>query len=272
MKRLYFVGSLCAAVACLSGCAASRSADSAEILRVMTYNIHHGEGMDGKIDLQRIADLIKAERVDIVAMQEVDRGVDRSDRIDIMTELSDLTGLTYAFGKNIDYGGGAYGNGFLTRFPILEERNLHYRMLREGEQRGLHQLVVEVRGIEIVIMNTHLDYREDPSERLAHIKELKQAAGRSGDRPVILCGDFNDIPGSPAISSLKPEFADAWELSDGGQGLSYPTTNPAKRIDYVFFTPKKNGGVILRPRSARTIMSEASDHLPVVVEFEIAFQ
>src|ERR1043166_6137788 len=61
-------------------------------LRVMTYNIHVGVGMDKKLDLQRIANVIKAQRPDLVGLQEVDRGVERTKRIDEIAEIAKMTG------------------------------------------------------------------------------------------------------------------------------------------------------------------------------------
>ncbi len=256
------------------GCSASRTAPDRPIIRVMTYNIHHGEGMDGKVDLKRIADIIKRSGADIVALQEVDRGVERTKRIDILTELSDLTDMTYAFGKNIDFQGGEYGNGFLTRFPILEERNLHYRMIRPGEQRGLLQLVLEVHGEEIVAMNTHIDYRQDDTERVMNVAEVRDAASRYTPRPLIVCGDFNDTPESRIIALMKEDFIDAWEAAGTGAGFTYPADTPKKRIDYIFVSKPKRGedqssSLSLRPVAARVIQTDASDHLPLLVEFEL---
>ena len=234
----------------------------------MTYNIHHGEGTDGTLDVKRIAKLIKETNADIVALQEVDRGVERTNKVDIMTMLADGTDMTYAFGKNIDFQGGDYGNGVLTKFPILEERNLHYRMIREGEQRGLLQLVLDVRGQEVVFMNTHIDYREDDAERVSNVGEIREAVKRFAPRSVIICGDFNDLPNSRTILLMKEELSDSWETVGAGEGFSYPTAKPIKRIDYIFVS-KPGTGASLRPVSARVLHSDASDHLPVVVEFEI---
>lgn len=253
------------------GCAAGGASSDPTTLRVMTYNIHHGEGIDGTVDIKRIAKLIRDARADIVALQEVDRGVERTKKIDIMTMLADLTGLTYAFGKNIDYQGGDYGNGILTRFPIVEERNAHYTMIREGEQRGLLQLVLDVHGQEIVVMNTHIDYRPDDTERVLHIGELREAAQRYSPRPVVVCGDFNDLPTSRAISMMKEDFIDTWEESGEGSGFTYPTATPEKRIDYIFISKPATGSpIVLRPVSANVLQSEASDHLPLLVEFRIS--
>src|SRR5678816_4124683 len=87
-------------------------------LRIMTYNIHVGVGMDKKLDLQRIADVINKERPDLVGLQEVDRGVERTQRKDEIVELAQLTRMEYAFAPNLDYQGGKYGVAILSRFPV----------------------------------------------------------------------------------------------------------------------------------------------------------
>lgn len=189
-----------------------------------------------------------------------------------MTMLADLTGMTYTFGKNLDYQGGDYGNGVLVRYPILEEKNLLLRSIQSSEERGLLQLVLEVKGQEIVFMNTHLDDKPDDAERMASVQEIKTAAQQYANRPVILCGDFNAIPSSAAIGKIKEAFDDSWERVGAGEGNSYPASKPAKRLNYIF--TKKNildsiTTPSLKPVSARVIAGDASDHLPLLVEFEM---
>ncbi|HEX9828797.1 MAG TPA: endonuclease/exonuclease/phosphatase family protein [Bacteroidota bacterium] len=256
------------------GCGSSRTLPDASILRVLTFNIHHGEGTDGEIDIKRIAKLIQDSGADIVALQEIDRWTERTKKIDIMNELVDLTEMTYAFGKTIDFQGGEYGNGVLTRFPILEERNVLYTMTRpitqEGEQRGAMQLVLDIRGQEIVLMNTHLDHSDDDAERMASATVLLEMAQSNATRPILICGDINDIPDSRTVSIVTEYFSDSWEISGAGEGFTYPASQPVKRIDYIFVSkPVSTTGVSLRPTSARVLKSDASDHLPVLVEFEI---
>lgn len=241
----------------------------------MTYNIHHGEGVDGKVDLKRIADLILDSGADVVALQEVDRGVERTNKMDMMTTLSDLTGMTYAFGKNFDFQGGDYGNGFLTRFPILAEKNIQYHMINPGEQRGLLQVVLEIRGTEVVFMNTHLDYRPADTERLMNVDEIKSAVTEFSPRTVVVCGDFNDVPSSRTVESMRQQFTDVGGLVDVSRGNTYPTSEPVKRIDYIFVsnnsgkTGDQNAPGFLKPRSAMVLRSDASDHLPFLAEFEL---
>src|SRR5439155_26275097 len=114
--------------------------------------IHHGEGLDGKIDLMRISQLITSEGADVVALQEVDRGVARTARRDFPAELAALTGMKCVFNNNYDYQNGEYGNAVLSRFPVKSWTNTHYKMLREGEQRGILRLVLDVHGRDVVFM------------------------------------------------------------------------------------------------------------------------
>ena len=233
-----------------------------QTFRVMTFNIHHGEGLDGKVDLPRIAALIQRERVDLVALQEVDKGVQRTARRDLPAELATLTGMTGVFSNNFHYQGGEYGNAVLTRFPVLSVTNSHYQMLRTNEQRGILQLTLDVHGRRLTFMNTHIDYRRDDAERLLNVREIQSLAARHEKVPTVLCGDFNDTPGSQVYKRLKETFDDAWELTGQGKGWTYSADNPRKRIDYVWISKDAK----IEPIGAHVPASEASDHRPLVVE------
>ena len=240
-------------------------------LRVMTYNIHHGEGLDERVDIERIARVITAAKADIVALQEVDRRMNRSHRIDFMETLSNLTGMGYAFGGTVASQGGHYGNGVLTQFPVLEEKNLHYRMIYTREQRGLLQLLLDVEGREVVLMNTHLAPHREDVEQLKHAGELLSVAQQYAPRPVVVCGDFNASPMRPTTDLMKTDFLDVWDLVGVGNGATIPAAAPTRRIDYIFLSahPHQDSAAGLKPISAHVIQSDASDHLPVVAEFQL---
>lgn len=231
----------------------------------MTYNIHHGAGMDGQVDLQRVADLINRAQADIVALQEVDKGVERTARRDCPAELAALTGLSCVFSNNYAFQGGEYGNAVLTRCPIKRWGNQHYKMLRPGEQRGLLQVVLEVHGRELVFLDTHVDYRRDDAERLLNAAEILEVVQSYRGRPVILCGDFNDTPGSRTHQKIAQEFTDSWMAAGTGDGFTMPAPKPDKRIDYIW-TANENPIDVLK---VWVPVSEASDHLPVVGEFRL---
>jgi endonuclease/exonuclease/phosphatase family metal-dependent hydrolase len=245
-----------------SGCQSASRQDAQAAFRVMTYNIHHGEGLDGKVDLHRIADLIKREQAEIVALQEVDKGVQRTARRDVPAELAALTGLACVFSNNFHFQGGEYGNAVLTRFPIKRWTNTHYKMLRPGEQRGILQLVLNVHGRELVFMDTHIDYRGDDTERLLNAAEIQELFQQYRRQPMILCGDFNDTPASRTHTKIAENFIDAWTAVGAGDGFTIPAEKPRKRIDYIWI----GKGSSIVPFKAWVPDSAASDHLPVVAE------
>lgn len=232
--------------------------------RVMTYNIHHGAGADDRLDLERIAEVIRRERPDIVALQEVDRGVARSERRDLLQELAVLTGLEHtAFGKNIDHQGGDYGNGLLSRYPIVREVNTHLDQVEPGERRGVLQTIVDIGGREVAVLVTHFDVR-NAEERLLSARQVEeQILPAYRAYPLLFAGDFNDVPHGAVYQRLTTRLADAWTAGDG-PGYTIPVHAPARRIDFVFHTPH------LKPVAAHVPRSDASDHLPVVVDLQLA--
>jgi len=227
-------------------------------LRLMTFNIHHGEGLDARLDLERIAQVIRDANADIVGLQEVDRGVERTDRRDLLKELSDLTGLRYAFGKNIDLQGGDYGNALLSRFPIVSEGNRALEPIGGGEQRGVLQTVLDVAGRRVLVLTTHFDHRRDSAQRPRSAEQMVEMVTQWGDGPVVMLGDFNDVPGSEAHRTLTAIATDAWAAVGKGDGLTIPVQSPTRRIDWVLLRG-------LTPVEARVIQTDGSDHLPVLV-------
>ncbi len=259
--RLLFVCVL--AVLCVSAPPSAKARDKVR-LRVMTYNIHVGIGMDKNLDLKRIAEVINAERPDLVALQEVDRGVERTQRVDQIKELARLTKMDYAFAHNLNFQGGQYGVAVLSRTPILSLDHRRYQHLREAERRGFIRVEVEVRGQRISFVNTHLDYQHDDNRLFEAVQML--AALHAKGPPVIVAGDFNDEPKGSTYKRMLEGFVDAWTASGAaGEGLTYPADKPSKRIDFIFHGA--GGGFSVK--SARVVRTLASDHLPLVAELEI---
>ena len=231
--------------------------------RAMTFNIRHGEGLDGRLDLERIAGVIRGERADLVALQEVDKGVKRTAGRDLPSELAALTGMTCLFRNNYSFQGGEYGNAVLTRFPVKRWTNTHLRMLRQGEQRGVLQVVVDALGRDLLFLSTHIDYRPDDAERLQNVEQFREVLAGYGDMPALFGGDFNDTPGSRTYTAMAEMFGDVWVSVGEGDGFTIPSRGPTKRIDYLWVRK----GSALRPVRAWVPKTEASDHLPLVAEF-----
>jgi endonuclease/exonuclease/phosphatase family metal-dependent hydrolase len=226
---------------------------------VMSFNIQHGEGLDGRIDLERIAALIGGARADVVALQEVDRGVARTQRRDLPAELARLTGMEVYFAKNIDYQGGDYGNAVLSRLPIRQRAHVPLTMVGDGEQRGVIRLVFEVGGREVLFLATHLDHRPSDAERIGSVDAIEGLIAHAGRMPVIVAGDFNALPDSRVHRKMERLLTDAWEAAGQGRGFTFPAEAPAERIDYIWFS-----GEAIDLLGTEVLPTRASDHLPIV--------
>jgi endonuclease/exonuclease/phosphatase family metal-dependent hydrolase len=241
---------------------------ASDYLCVMTYNIHHGAGVDGKLDLHRIGELIKENDPDLVALQEVDVGTERIGGLHTMEYLARELSMFMAFGKNLEFQGGEYGNGILSKYPLHSIENFHIPPYDSGEQRGILKVVIDYKGQKLAFWNTHFDHREDDTERRESVR-LIQTMIQQTDIPVILAGDFNDTPESTALSELKTLFEDTWSTVKNDKGFTFPANDPERRIDYVFIINSAYSFFMLKPEEARVISSPASDHLPLIVTFLI---
>jgi endonuclease/exonuclease/phosphatase family metal-dependent hydrolase len=229
----------------------------------MSYNIHVGVGMDKQLDLQRVADVILREKPDLVGLQEVDRGVQRTGGIDEIAQLAQMTRMEYAFAHNLDFQGGQYGVAILSRFPIKSSDHRMFQNKREAERRGMLRVVVELGGQNVNFVTTHLDYQYEDGRAF----EMEQLLNFINDLkgPVVVVGDLNDEPSGAAYQLINRQFNDAWLKSKAsGDGFTYPADTPRKRIDYIFF--RERDGV--RTTKTWTVSTQASDHVPVVGELE----
>jgi endonuclease/exonuclease/phosphatase family metal-dependent hydrolase len=266
LRHFFILLSLCGALLCATprfpSAAHNSSPAKSRTLRVMTYNIHVGVGMDKKLDLVRIAEVINHEHPDLVGLQEVDRGVERTGRVDEVAELAQLTRMDYAFAPNLRFQGGWYGVAVLSRLPILATDHRRYQNLREAERRGFIRVEVDNHGQLINFVTTHLDYQYEDGRVFETEQLMKALAKTSG--PLIIVGDFNDEPSGTAYKLMRTRFADA--LADlPEQVLTFPADKPTKRIDYIFYP--KNGG--LSANRSWTVKTLASDHLPFVADLEL---
>lgn len=253
---------------CLSLCTAA-PAQQPPRLRVLTYNIHHGEGTDGKLNLARIARIIAEQKPDLVALQEVDVKTRRTGNVDQPAELARLTRLHAVFGKGIDFQGGEYGNAVLSRVPVQSSK-VHRLPVKEGEERRC-ALVVTVRpwevGPEVDFVATHLNHR-DEAERVREVEEIHRVLEPDAARPTVLAGDLNAMPPSAPIKRFvgawKDAAAEASAASPEG-AMTFPAGRPVRRIDYVMLRPAAAWRVI---ETSVVNESVASDHRPVLAVVE----
>jgi endonuclease/exonuclease/phosphatase family metal-dependent hydrolase len=237
-------------------------------LRVMSFNIAAGNG-----NLTGIADVIRGESPDVVALQEVDvHWSARSGFADQAADLSRLLGMHVRFAPIYSLPPlqpgqprREYGVALLSRFPVVAWSNDTLTRLSTQDSLpaprrmpGLLSATVDVRGTRVRVYSTHTDYRPDPRVRAMQNAEMLALIARS-PLPTILVGDLNAPPSAPELQPLFARLLDAWSVS-GGDGFTYPAGNPVRRIDYVLTSQH------FRAIAARVPPTTASDHRPVVVE------
>jgi endonuclease/exonuclease/phosphatase family metal-dependent hydrolase len=240
-------------------------------LRVLSYNLHHGEGMDGRIDLERIARVIRSVDPDIVGLQEVDVRTKRSGGVDQALVLAQLTGMHVVYGATMPYQDGLYGNAVLSRWPAADFSNFSLPPNPGHEPRAL--LAARFGRLPFPgpahnfaghVYVTHLDiHRED---RLNSLERILKATNTekglfTGFR--IFMGDFNDTPDSELLRSLHDV---GWRSAVTGP--TSPVVDPKRQIDYILFHPP----TLWRVREQRVLEEEvASDHRPIfaVLEFDM---
>jgi endonuclease/exonuclease/phosphatase family metal-dependent hydrolase len=227
-------------------------------LRLMTYNVHHCEGVDGKLDIERIAAIIKNQNCDLVALQEIDLKTNRSQQINQLEKLSELTKMKPFFGKAIDYGGGEYGVAVLSRLPVVSNKTWQLPSDGKREQRVALEVVVHpVDGEAFVFACTHLDHSSGENDRAKQTNALRELFG-NGPRQAILAGDFNATANSTEMKTVLEKWTDvdATKLTP-----TIPVAKPTVKIDYILIQQDSPWKV----HSAEVLKEPiASDHLPLV--------
>ena len=156
-------------------------------LRAATFNIKNGSGASH--DMAKLAELLIPLELDVVGLQEVDVGTSRAGGIDTLKMLAEAAGFPYyAFSAAIDFGGGQYGTGIMSKYPIQSFETVMLMTPAEYEQRAYGHAVLQIGEVSIDFYNTHLSY-EDTEVRIAQLNQLNAAIG--GRDGFIVTADFN---------------------------------------------------------------------------------
>lgn len=232
-------------------------------LRVVSYNIKHGLGMDGKLDLNRAGALLNNLHPDIVGLQEVDHLAKRSNEVDQAKVLGEQTGMQSAFGSFMDFQGGKYGLAILSRHPIVSSEEIR---LPDGNEPRV-ALACRIRlpsGKHITAVNLHFDWVGDDQFRFAQAEKLSEYLS-SLDTPWLLLGDFNDDPDSRTLELLSRETLTIEKPAD--DRFTFSSTRPQREIDFILASP----AAAWKPGWCRVLDADlTSDHRPVLTVLELA--
>lgn len=245
--------------------------------RLATYNIHRAIGMDRRFRPLRIAKILRDHDPDIVLLQEVDEGVPRSREMNLARELAAEIGMPhFALGHNVSLRKGWYGNATLSRYPIGRERNIDLTIGRR-KRRGCQHTTVHLEKMRghphnLEVFNLHLGLSARERQRQAGLlARSREMAHLAAEQACILGGDFNDWR-----SMLRAYFVEGLEFRcatdrstrNGPRAIkSFPSFSPRSGLDRIYYRGplKVNGVYRCRHRDSKV----ASDHLPIIVDFEL---
>jgi endonuclease/exonuclease/phosphatase family metal-dependent hydrolase len=255
MKKISMLAAVVAGLAIASGCCCAKRE-----VRFMSYNVHHCEGADKKVDLKRIASIINNERPDFAGLQELDCAAARSGGVDQPTELGKLTGMHVTYAKAIPLQGGSYGVALLSREKPLSV----FRAPLPGKEP---RVLLLCEFADCWVGTTHLSL--DAECRLQAVEIMRGAvAERAGSKPVYLTGDWNAEPHSKELEAVRG-FMKLLSAAKGRTFYGFKTHDPSSEfcIDYVAVDSASASAVGVKSTYV-VAECEASDHCPVVVVVE----
>jgi endonuclease/exonuclease/phosphatase family metal-dependent hydrolase len=242
-------------------------------IRIVTYNIHRAIGVDRRFRPERITSILGHYGADIVLLQEVDEGVPRSRELNLARELAGaLRYPHYAVGHNVSLRRGRYGNATLSRYPIFRERNIDLTV-DNHKRRGCQHTSIVVERVSgrshcLEVFNLHLGL--SARERLRQVGKLVRSAefremGENG--ACLVGGDFNDWR-----SQLHPVFTELLGFRCATDRLegpirTYPSFSPTGGLDRIYYRGELRS--LGTARCRLRVSKLASDHLPVIAEFEL---
>lgn len=232
------------------------SAQAQNTLKLMSYNIKNANGMDNVCNFQRIANVINNTSPDVVAIQEVDSMTNRSGQKYVLGEIAERTQMHGYFAPAIDYDGGKYGIGLLTKQLPLRLQTLPL----PGREEARTLILAEF--ADYIYCCTHMSLTEE--DRMKSL-ELVKAFTSSSTKPLFLAGDMNAEPESGFIKELQKDF----QILSNPKQHTFPAPDPKETIDYIA-TLKQNakGFAVISAKVINEPM--ASDHRPILVELRTA--
>lgn len=227
------------------------SCDGEKEIHYMSYNVRDCKGMDDSVSYVRTASVINKLKPDVVAIQELDSVTKRSKGKYVLGELAELTGMYATYSPSIDFSGGKYGIGMLSKEKPLKVRR--YSLPGREEKRSL--LVAEFDNY--VCCCTHLSLTKE--DRMASLPIIQEIASLYS-KPFFIAGDWNATPGSLFIKEICRDFTLLTDTSE----FTFPADTPQCTLDYIAL--KKDEGLKVLARETSVVEAPLeSDHRPVIV-------
>ena len=245
------------------------SGNDGERLRVATYNVHGCRGMDARRSEQRIAEVIAMLDVDVIGLQELDLNRRRSAGVDQAALIADQLGWHRFFHPALRREDEQYGDAILSRYPMKLRKAQELPSVTTRvcpESRAAIWMEIETPGGAVQVINTHLGLgRRERFMQAQLLAGPEWLGSATTSDPLILMGDFNSLPSSPAFQILARQLRDVRTLVDPAPSLkSFPTRLPLLAVDHILVNEGFDVNSVRIVRNAETKI--ASDHFPLVAD------
>jgi endonuclease/exonuclease/phosphatase family metal-dependent hydrolase len=258
------------------------TAVSAIDLTVLSFNLRSGRGASSapaydERNLERFVSMVREFEPDAILLQEIDRGVARTDRVDQFEYLLEATGMNGRFAHTVDYQGGRFGIAVLTRHEVVTYEHVTLPQWGGKEPRALQHLRIRPADeVAVDLFNTHIDPRRISRDR--QIELVFQTVDEIAKGPAVLSGDFNRTDVRKVVESIGSQWHDSATVGEAEKPTpgehatassaprpTFPAWNPRIRIDYLFYKGDGIELVDLQIPDGRGI----SDHLPILARFSL---
>lgn len=226
-----------------------------EVRTVLTYNIRNATTDGGQVDFADVVATIRLADADFVALQELDSVTGRSKGKDVLRELALLSQYYPVYASAIDYDGGKYGVGILSKQKPLAVR----KIALPGREEARVLLVAEFQ--DVMLACTHLSLTDE--DRMASAG-LVLAEAEGSTKPFLVAGDFNDVPDSKFIKQIERDFI----VLSPKDKPTFPSRSPKACIDYIASYKGSGESLVLRETEVMP-HGRVSDHLPVLARFQL---
>ncbi|MGG4607355.1 endonuclease/exonuclease/phosphatase family protein [Providencia sp. Me31A] len=251
-------------------------------IKVATYNIGKNELAADVANLENLNKAIAKIDADVIVLTEIDNKTARSKKVDQLKEIAKANKMDFAFGKALDFDGGEYGVGILSKYKIEKSQVVNLPS-GDAEQRVVLLSQITKPGFDapIIIMGTHLDWQKDPTIRIGQVRHILDASIGDTDTGFdniaasikILAGDFNSTANEQPIQEIRYLFEPV--TKKGVDYRSWPAVNPAIDIDHIFTFKGQVWEVkdMQIPTDNKEFQwSSVSDHLPIIANLELQEQ